>query len=168
MAPIPDRTFTASYDLTAKIISAFVPVMLVAITVVTHSVIASGFAVLLIVATYAYSPRSYSTSERSIIVERLIGNVRLPLDDLREVRAGTADDFRGCIRLFGNGGLFGYYGLFRTSKLGMSTWYVTNRKNTVVLIAGGKTLVFSPDDVEGFLAGLRPLLVPGADLSVRS
>ena len=47
-------------------------------------------------------------------------NAIVPLLDIREVRPATKDDFGGCIRLFGNGGLFGYYGLFRTSKLGPS------------------------------------------------
>ncbi|MBV9770294.1 MAG: hypothetical protein JOZ32_12035, partial [Bryobacterales bacterium] len=37
------------------------------------------------------------------------------------------------------GGLFGYYGLFTTAKLGKSTWYVTKRENGVVVIAGAKT-----------------------------
>jgi len=70
-------------------------------------------------------------------------------------------NFTGGIRLFGDGGLFGYYGLFRTSKLGKCTWYVTNRRNAVVMIASSKTYIFSPDDVDGFVAAIRPLLAPG-------
>jgi hypothetical protein len=68
--------------------------------------------------------------------------------------------------LFGSGGLFGYYGLFRTRALGRSTWYVTNRKNRIVLIAGAKTFVLSPDDVDGFLRALNsfgPQLQPAPD-----
>jgi hypothetical protein len=144
--------------LTAKIISTAVSVTLLIVVVVTHSVLVGGLAALLVVAAYAYSPRGYSISERSIIVERLIGDVRIPLDEIREARAATPDDFRGCIRLFGSGGLFGYYGVFLTSKLGRSTWYVTNRRNAVVVIAGAKTVVFSPGDVDRFVAAIRPLV----------
>ena len=61
----------------------------------------------------------------------------------------------GCIRLWGSGGLFGYYGLFSTAKLGKSTWYVTNRSNAVVLITAAKTILFSPDDPKEFLAAIR-------------
>jgi hypothetical protein len=50
--------------------------------------------------------------------------------------------------------LFGYYGLFRTSRLGRSTWYVTNRGKAVVVVTGEKTALFSPDDVEGFLTAI--------------
>ena len=48
---------------------------------------------------YAYSPRKYAISEQSIVVKRLIGDVRIPLDNVREVRAATPDDFQGCVRL---------------------------------------------------------------------
>jgi hypothetical protein len=57
--------------------------------------------------------------------------------------------------------MFGYYGLFRTSEFGKCWWYVTNRQNTVVVITDEKTALFSPDDVDGFLAAIRaPVQVP--------
>ena len=104
---------------------------------------------------FAYSPRGYELAGRSILVKRLAGAARVPLSDVREARRATPDDFRGCIRLGGSGGLFGYYGLFSTAKLGKSTWYVTNRSNSVVLIAGAKTVLLSPDDPNGFLDTIR-------------
>jgi hypothetical protein len=112
--------------------------------------------VAIIVLSYAYSPRGYAIQERTIVVKRLIGNARISLDGVSELRKADADDFRGCIRLFGDGGLFGYYGLFRTSKLGKCWWYVTNRSNAMIVITGAKTVVISPDDVDGFIAAIRP------------
>jgi len=153
---IPSQTFRAPYDSLAKVITASILVTLLVVVGVTHSVVVSILAVLLLVAAYAYSPTSYSISEGSIVVGRLIGNVRIPIDSIRAVRAATKDDFRGGIRLFGSGGLFGYYGVFLTSKLGRSTWYVTNRRNAVVVATGAKTVVLSPGDVDGFLAAIRP------------
>ena len=88
------------------------------------------------------------------MIHRLAGPARFPLDDLREARPAAPGDFNGSIRLFGNGGLFGYYGLFRTAKLGKCTWYVTNRANSVVIVTGAKTAVFSPDDVPAFLSAI--------------
>jgi hypothetical protein len=121
---------------------------------------------LVLLLSYAYSPRGYIISERSVLVRRLIGSVRISLDGIREVRAAVPDDLRRCIRLFGSGGLFGYYGLFRTSKLGKSSWYVTNRRNAVVLVTSERTAVFSPDDVNAFLAAIRTsALVPDAQWS---
>ena len=146
--------FSASYDTTTKVISGAVPVVLLAIVVATHSVVAGCLCAVILVGAYAWSPRGYAISGGSIEVNRLIGNARIPLDGLREARAATKDDFRGCLRLFGNGGLFGFYGLFRTSKLGKSTWYVTNRGKAVVVVTGAKTALFSPDDVAGFIAAI--------------
>jgi Bacterial PH domain len=92
-----------------------------------------------------------------------------PLDGVREARTATPDDLRDCLRTFGNGGLFGYYGQFSTAKLGNCTWYVTNRSNAVVVVTSARTSVLSPDDVDGFLAAIRaaapvPLATPGEPL----
>jgi hypothetical protein len=146
--------FSASYDTTTKIMSGAVLILFLVIVVATHSVVAGCLTALILIGAYAWSPRGYAVSDGTITVNRLIGNVRVPLDGVREVRAATKDDFRGCLRLFGNGGLFGYYGLFRTSKLGKSTWYVTNRGKAVVVVTGKKTVLFSPDDVDGFIAAI--------------
>jgi len=152
--------FSASYDTTTKVISAVVLVVFLVIIVVTHSVVAGCLTAAIVVGAYAWSPRGYAVSDGSIEVKRLIGRARIPLDGLREARAATKDDFRGCLRLFGNGGLFGYYGLFRTSKLGKSTWYVTNRGKAVVVVTGEKTVLFSPDNVEGFIAAIGAPTAP--------
>jgi hypothetical protein len=151
----PNSSFSASYDTTTKIATTLVLVLCPAIMVATHNVLAGCLPALALVGAYAWSPRGYAIAEGSIEVKRLIGNVRIPLDGIREVRAAAADDFRGCLRLFGDGGLFGYYGLFRTSKLGKSTWYVTNRSRAVVVITGAKTVLVSPDDVDRFIAAIR-------------
>jgi hypothetical protein len=153
---VPDqRSFSASYDRMTKIISALVCVLLVAIGIFTKIFAVAALGWLVIAICYAYSPQGYEVAERSVIVRRLIGRARIPLEEIREIRTATTDDFRGCIRLWGSGGMFGYYGLFRTSKLGTCRWYVTNRAKAVVLVTAAKTTVFSPDDIDGFLAAVR-------------
>ena len=147
--------FTASYDSFTKILSALVSLGFLAIIIATHNPIISTLAIGVILISFAYSPRGYIVSDRSILVRRLAGPARIALEDVREMRRATPDDSGGCVRLRGSGGLFGYYGLFRSSKLGQFTEYVTNRNNIVVVITGSKTALFSPDDVDGFLAAIR-------------
>jgi len=148
--------FPASYDRTTKIISAIVCLGLLAVIFAVHNLILTCLSLFAILVCVAYSPRGYVLAGRSILVRRrLARTIRIPLGELREARRATADDFRGCIRLWGSGGLFGYYGLFSTRKLGKSTWYVTNRSNGVVVIVAAKTVLFSPDDAEAFLAAIR-------------
>lgn len=147
--------FAASYDLTTKIVSAVAVVMLLAVAAAVHNIFVGCLTLLALIFAFAYSPRAYVTSYRAIAVKRLIGDVLVPMENVREVRRINADDLRGCIRLWGSGGLFGYYGLFTTTKLGRCTWYVTNRKNIVVLATESKTTLYSPDDVDGFLETIR-------------
>lgn len=167
----PDGFFSASYDAITRIVTAVLCAVFLVAVVVTHNVFVGCLCMLVVLGGYAYSPRGYTIQEGSIIVKRLIGNARIPLDGLREVRTAAADDFRGCIRLWGSGGCFGYYGVFRTSKLGRCTWYVTNRRHAVIVIVGEKTALFSPDDVDGFLAAVGPSpalsTAPGSPLESR-
>ncbi|MGP8247964.1 MAG: PH domain-containing protein [Bryobacteraceae bacterium] len=154
-----DGEFSASYDTTTKIVSAIVCGLAVLIPIALQKVplgpVVGGLGIFALVLAYAYSPRGYRVAERAITVRRLIGAVRIPLEDVRAVRIAEADDFRGCVRLWGSGGLFGYYGLFHTSKLGKSTWYLTSRRNRVVVITGAKTAVFSPHEAERFVEAIR-------------
>jgi hypothetical protein len=155
MPSVQPNTFSAPYDRTTRIVSAAACGILLLAAVATHNFFVGCISLLLIAVAYAYSPRGYLLDGQSVVVRRWAGDVLLPLVGVREARAATPDDFRGCIRLWGSGGLFGYYGLFRTSKLGKCTWYVTDRSRAVVLITAGRTALFSPDEVSAFLAAVR-------------
>lgn len=148
------KSFAASYDRTAKVISTVVVLLLAGVVISTRSILAGGVAAVVLLGSYAYSPRGYLILDGAIVVRRGLGSVRISLDGMRELREAHADDLSGSLRLFGSGGLFGWYGIFRTSKLGKCTWYVTNRANVVVLITAFRTILFSPDDVDGFIAAL--------------
>jgi hypothetical protein len=152
--PATPLEFPASYDRSARIIStAFCLILLIA-AVVVRSYAVGAASLFILALAYAYSPRSYAISDRTIFVRRWIGSARIPLEHIREARRVTDADLRSTIRLWGSGGAFGYYGLFRTSKLGNCSWYVTNRQNAVLVITDRKTALFSPDDVNGFLAAV--------------
>jgi len=115
-----------------------------------------GAAVILV--SYALAPRGYAISGGTLLVKRrLWRGFSIPLESVREPRPATADDLRGALRLWGNGGVFGYYGLFQTARLGKCRWFLTNRSNAVVLVRDEKTVVVSPDDVAGFLAAVRAM-----------
>jgi hypothetical protein len=147
--------FPASYDRTTKIISGVVCLFLLALAIAIHNLIADCLALVVLLGSIAWSPRGYAIQGKTILVKRLAGTVGVALDDVREARRATREDFSGCVRLWGSGGLFGYYGIFSTTKLGKSTWYVTNRKNAVVVITPAKTALFSPDNPDAFLTALQ-------------
>jgi len=150
-----EQAFAASWDSMTKVISAVVTVLLFSPAFAVHFAWIPMVAAVILLAAYAWSPQSYQIRDGALIVKRLAGNVRITLSTVRQVRPAGGDDLGGCVRLFGSGGLFGWYGLFRTTKLGKSIWYMTNRQNAVVLIADGKTILVSPDDVERFVNAIR-------------
>ncbi|HTX36465.1 MAG TPA: PH domain-containing protein [Bryobacteraceae bacterium] len=153
--PSQEQFAAAPYDNTTKIASFALIAVIVVVTLATRSAIAVLIGGLIVALAYAWSPRGYTVAGRAVTVRRLIGKARIPLDGIREARTATQDDLRGAIRLFGNGGLFGYYGIFRTMRLGKCSWYLTNRSEAIVVITSAKTALFSPVDREGFLAAIR-------------
>src|SRR5262245_24437874 len=135
--------FSASYDRTTKIVTA-IACMLLAIPAATiHNIAVRIVAIMVVLISWAYSPRSYSFADGAIVVKRLIGNVRVPLEGLQEARPATRDDFTGTIRLWGSGGMFGYYGWFQTRKLGRTKWYMTDRSKAVIVRTATQTVLLS-------------------------
>jgi hypothetical protein len=162
------RSFQASYDVLTKIVSGALLAIAAAVGILTGSALIAAGIVSILGLTFLWSPLGYEIESGVLIVRRPIGRVRIPLKGLREARLAQHDDLNGCIRLFGSGGLFGYFGIFSTTKLGKSTWYCTNRKNLVVLVTENKTIVLSPDDPTGLVAavGHTPGAVDGVGLTV--
>ena len=151
------NSWSASYDRTTKVVTAMVCLLLIGVAAVTRSWIVASLDAILLFLGYAFSAQGYETLPDSLEIRRLVGRVRVPLDDLLEVRAAGRDDLRGAIRLWGSGGLFGYYGLFRTSQLGVCKWYATDRGKLVVVRTARQTVLVSPDDVAGFVSALGAL-----------
>ncbi len=148
------QDFSAPYDGTTKAVSAVVCVLLLVVAVMVHVIFVAAIVPLLLLAMFAYSARGYAVTEDVIVIRRWIGNIRIPLSAVREARPATTDDFRGSIRVWGSGGVFGYYGLFRTSRLGRCYWYLTDRQRSVVVRTAEKTYLVSPDNVAGFVAAV--------------
>ena len=148
-------SFSVSYDLTAKIISGLVALGFIAAIVIAKSLLLACLSLFLISVAFAYSPRGYVVAEGSIIIRRLAKDAQVALESVKEARTAVQDDLHGLVRLWGSGGLFGYYGLHRTRKLGRSTWYVTNRSKMVVLDTGAKRVLLSPDDPDAFVKAVR-------------
>jgi hypothetical protein len=146
--------YSASYDKTTKIVTSFVVILFLAISIASHSPIMAMIGALILSFGFAYSARGYTITTEALLIRRAIGNVTIPLAAITEVRAATLADLSGAIRLWGSGGLFGHYGAFRTSRLGRCTWYVTDRDRCVIVRTAQKTIVISPDDVDGFLKAM--------------
>ncbi len=73
-----EKSFSASYDSIAKIVSVIVVLLFLGVVIASGSVIVAGVEAVLLLLAYAYSPRGYAWfSTGRVVIERLIGNVRL-------------------------------------------------------------------------------------------
>lgn len=156
--------FAASYDRTAIVITTLAVVVMLAAVLMSQSAIVAVLTTGILAVSWAYSPSRYEVHGRDIIVFRAIGTVRL--GPVEMIRPATADDLRGTLRLWGSGGLFGYFGLYRTSTLGRCWWYVTNRGNTLIATTSDGAVLVSPDNVSGFLAMLPESETAGAPVAL--
>jgi len=117
----------------------------------------------LVIAMYLLKPLAITMDENMITIERKIRPVVIPLSDVLSVQ--RVDSMRYIFRTFGNGGVFGYTGIFYKKGIGSMTWYCTQRKNYVLIEkTNGKKIVITPDEPEEFMKDLEakyPLLVAG-------
>ena len=157
--------YKASMDTLAKILTVGVIVLFIYIgrnnvktllrfneidltTILIHSGILLFF-IAIIIGTYLYSPKGYAIHDNSLIIKRPIGELTINMSDIVEVRKIEKGEMSGTIRTFGVGGLFGYYGKLRNSTFGNMTYYVSQRKNMILLkTVTDKKIVISPDSID--------------------
>jgi hypothetical protein len=78
------------------------------------------------------------------------------LSDILKVEKTDTQAMGFLIRMFGNGGIFGYTGYFTSKTFGRMRFFVTN-KNKLVLVHlnNGKKIALSPDDQDEFLKAMK-------------
>jgi hypothetical protein len=109
--------------------------------------------------SYLRSVRSYSVDlqKRELIVHRVMGQKVFSLGTLIEGRNVQVADMERLSRVFGNGGLFSYSGVFRSPALGSFRMYSTNSRKNVLVRARDAVVVVSPDDQDGFIETLKSM-----------
>jgi hypothetical protein len=157
--------FAASLDKTAVVLTLLVTAIFAFIISGQYSLIVNGGRVVPILTTggcllvyglvFAFRPAGYVVTAEEVIVSRLLLDVHLKRVDIRRVVALPAQELAASVRLFGVGGLFGYYGKYANHILGRSTWYAT-RRDTPVLVetVTNKKYILTPNDPIGFVRAL--------------
>lgn len=97
--------------------------------------------------------RGYEVGPGSLRIERLLWSTELSLAELQAAWANPAAMSRS-LRLFGNGGLFVFAGLFWNRELGRYRAFATLPRNAVVLQLARSVLVVTPDHPGRFLEAL--------------
>jgi hypothetical protein len=110
---------------------------------------------LILVIALFFMVRGYIVTADEIIVQRLLWSTRFERTKLQSASI-EPDALRGSIRLFGNGGLFSFTGVFRSPKLGRYRAYVTDPARTVILRFADRIAVVSPADPDAFVRDVSP------------
>lgn len=98
--------------------------------------------------------RGYTLETGALSIRRLVGVTRLPLAGLLAC-TWDPEATRNSLRLFGNGGVFAFTGLFWNRRLGRYRMYATDLRRTVVLRFADRTVVISPDRPEEFVRAVQ-------------
>ncbi|MCF7669224.1 MAG: PH domain-containing protein [Verrucomicrobia bacterium] len=99
---------------------------------------------LIIIGTAMYLVRGYSIKPDYLGVQRLFWETQLPLTRVNKIVVDS-EAMRGSLRVFGNGGFLGFFGLFKNKKLGYFRAYATNPKHSVVLMGDKRSYLITPE-----------------------
>jgi len=99
-----------------------------------------------------------------LLIRRLFWSTNVHLRGLKKAEYDPAA-CKGSIRIFGNGGLYSFTGLFRNKKLGRYRLFATDTSKAVVLTFDDRKVVVTPRSPRKFLEGLR-IVVPSAEIAI--
>ena len=101
------------------------------------------------------APQRLEIGDDKIVVLRRYRSVVLHREEIKSIEYVSKLSFRGAIRTFGVGGLFGYYGRYYAPALGSFTLYATSFQNLYLIKKwSGESIVIScaePKYIEEFI-----------------
>jgi hypothetical protein len=158
------QEFRAPWSRSLKVASRIAVILLLGIAVVGFLLLPARLPLLraLVIALPAcilasgllFMVSGYSLTASALEIERPLWSTTFLLSDLVSV-AGDAEALQGALRLFGNGGLFSFTGIFWKRKVGLFHAYGTDPGRAVILKFRQRTIVITPDDPQRFIVRVR-------------
>jgi len=163
----------APWSTVLKIMSAISTVILVGVAYAAWKVVpATGLAhsvgtavalvpltVLLVALLFVVA--GYEIDGTALRVRRLLWSTTVELEGLTRAWEDL-NVIRGSVRVFGNGGLYSFSGIFWSRRLGRYRFFATDFNRCVVLVIRTRTVAVSPADPDAFLRQIRALF-PGVE-----
>ncbi len=158
--------FTAPWGRSVKLITITVVTGLLALVAIGLAMADYGTAwlvamvalpLVILLGTAPFMVRGYRLEGDQLRVRRLGWTSAVSLAGLQSA-AIDGEAMKSSLRVFGDGGVFGFVGYFRGSRLGPYRAWVTDRSRAVVLRFPDRVVVVSPGDPETFVARLQETL----------
>ena len=109
--------------------------------------------IIMLLLTYGFSPKGYSVQDGQLVIYRPFHNKFYETAGIQTVSIVAKEELKWSMRVFGVGGFFGYFGLFRNSRYGTMIWYASRRDQYVVIERSNeRALVLTPDDPNSFVS----------------
>lgn len=157
----------APWPRSLKLISAVGTAVISAVAIAAYRTIpvATGFThyfglgvaltpIAILVAALLLIVTEYEVEGTDLYVGRLLWFTPISLAGLHSVRL-EPDACKGSMRVFGNGGLYSFSGIYYSARLGRYRMFATDLSKAVVLAAAGRTVVLTPADPSALIEHLR-------------
>lgn len=111
--------------------------------------------VLFLIGSTGFRIRSYELTSDNLAIHFGLGNKVYPLTGLQEARI-VETPFAQARRVMGIGGLWCFYGQFRSADFGTFSAYAADQSRGVLLSWPDKKILVAPNNAEQFLQKVRP------------
>ena len=155
-------TYKTSLDNLAKVLTIVITILFAGIIVGQFSfikdeeksvpVFTTIFLSLIYFGTFLFRPISYKLTDNKLIIHIPMSDIKINRTEIKSVEQLEKTKLSWAFRVFGVGGLFGYWGKFSNTKLGSMNWYATRRNNAVLVTTiYNKKIILTPNEPEKFV-----------------
>ncbi|MFC1489755.1 PH domain-containing protein [Candidatus Latescibacterota bacterium] len=104
-----------------------------------------------LLAVFLYVPLKYTLTPDKVIINRLGPDKIIARSEIKSVSILDNNMLKGSLKLFANGGMGGYVGLYSNKALGQYKAHATRRNNYVLLESETEKYIITPDDPKRFV-----------------
>lgn len=152
----------AKLDTMASLITIVVTVFLIAFAIffpakkIPFGWVFSLLMISIVLFSYLLSPHKYYIQSGNFVIEKVIGRkIVIPLNMIEGFIEVADFNKLKPVRSMGNGGLFGYYGIFTTKDYGNINCQLTRLKNIIIIKSKSGFFAISPEKPELLIDWLK-------------
>ena len=116
-----------------------------------YGVVSMFIIIISLVLTHLLHPVSYTIVPDSIKINRVILPITIQDMEIIHLEKINLSDLSINLRLFGSGGVWGYFGIYHSSAHGKLTMMASDMQNLVLITTPSKKYVISPENPRDFL-----------------
>jgi len=105
--------------------------------------------------SWLLSIKEYCLDGQTLVIRRIILPITIKLADIKSIQRVDKRFIHDSLRIFGNGGFLGFYGIFKNSTEGRYHSYCADLSNLILIETDKKKMLISPENADIFLEQLK-------------